>query len=62
MAKKDSGWRPTAAMDEYKGHAVWEYETGPQEINQGEVDGKPVFSRELKSKLGLLDDDVEPTE
>ncbi|WP_224333908.1 hypothetical protein [Haloprofundus halobius] len=60
--KKDSGWRPTAAMDEYKGFATWEYETGPQEINQGEVDGAPGFPLALKAKLGLVDDDVEPPE
>lgn len=39
MANQDTGWRPKGAMDAYKGYEVWEYNIGPHESNEGEVDG-----------------------
>lgn len=35
-------------MDTYGGYEVWEYESGPHEINQGVVDGDIEFDDELK--------------
>ena len=45
MAFKDSGWRPEGAMDAYGGYEIWEYERGPHEINEGEVDGEIDFDK-----------------
>jgi hypothetical protein len=39
MVHRDTDWRPKGAMESYKGHEVWEYEVGPHEKNDGEVDG-----------------------
>mgnify|MGYP006273570781 FL=1 len=39
MVNRDSGWRPKGAMDAFGGYEVWEYNVGPHEINDGEVDG-----------------------
>lgn len=39
MANKDTGWRPKGAMDAYGDYEVWEYNIGPHETNEGEVDG-----------------------
>lgn len=40
MANRDSGWRPMGATDSYEGFEVWDFEHGPHEINEGEVDGE----------------------
>ena len=39
MATEDTGWRPKGGLQEYGGYEVWEYDHGPHEENQGEVDG-----------------------
>jgi hypothetical protein len=39
MTKKDLNWRPRGAAETYRGKEVWEYNIGPHEINEGEVDG-----------------------
>jgi len=39
MAHKDSGWRPDGAMDAFGDYEVWEYNLGPHEINDAEIDG-----------------------
>lgn len=38
MSHKDSGWRPTGADHEYKGHPVSDHGIWPHEINTGQVD------------------------
>jgi len=40
MATEDTGWRPKGGLDEYKGHKVWEYESGPHEENRRESEGE----------------------
>ena len=44
MVKRDSGWRPDGAMDAFGDYEVWEYNVGPHELNEGEVDGQIDFS------------------
>jgi len=40
MVNRDSGWRPKGAMDAFGDYGeIWEYNVGPHEINDGEVDG-----------------------
>lgn len=34
----DSGWRPTGDGMQYKGYEVWDYDRGPHEINEGQVE------------------------
>ncbi|WP_199174957.1 hypothetical protein [Halegenticoccus soli] len=51
MSHKDSGWKPKCGLESYRGHDVWEYECGPHEVNQGEVDGVIEFEAELKDGL-----------
>lgn len=43
MVNRDSGWRPKGAMDAFGGYEIWEYNVGPHEINDGEVDGEIDF-------------------
>ena len=43
MVNRDSGWRPDGAMDAYGGYEVLEYNVGPHQINEGEVDGEITF-------------------
>jgi len=45
MAHKDSGWRPEGAMDAFGDYEVWEYNLGPHQINEGEVDGEIDFGK-----------------
>jgi len=45
MAHKDTGWRPDGAMDAYGGYEVWEYNLGPHEINDAEIDGDIDFEK-----------------
>lgn len=47
MVNRDSGWRPEGAMDAFGGYEVWEYNVGPHEINEGEVDGEIKFDEYL---------------
>jgi hypothetical protein len=51
MVKRKVDWKPEAAVDTYKGYEIWEYEVGPHEINEGEVDGDVSFDEELKRDL-----------
>lgn len=40
MVNRDSGWRPKGAMDAFGDYGeIWEYNVGPHELNDGEVDG-----------------------
>ncbi|SFK82614.1 hypothetical protein SAMN04487950_1291 [Halogranum rubrum] len=43
MAHEDTGWRPKGGVEPYRGYDVWEYEIGPHEVNDGEVDGDISF-------------------
>lgn len=43
MVNRDSGWRPKGAMDAFGDYEVWEYNVGPHELNEGEVDGEIHF-------------------
>lgn len=48
MVNRDSGWRPDGAMDAFGGYEIWEYNVGPHEINDGEVDGEIDYSPYLE--------------
>ena len=39
MANRDTGWRPTEGLSTYRGLEVWEYNVGPHQVTEGEVDG-----------------------
>lgn len=68
MAHKDSGWRPDGAMDAFSYYEVWEYNLGPHEINEGEVDGKIDFDEyqdeegEFATSVDDLDDEHQDEE
>ena len=55
MVNRDSGWRPKGAMDAFGDYEVWEYNVGPHELNEGEVDGDIDFAAHLE------DDESFPT-
>jgi hypothetical protein len=55
MVNRDSGWRPKGAMDAFGGYEVWEYNVGPHEINDGEVDGDIDFG--FATSVEEIDDD-----
>ena len=57
MTHKDTGWRPDAGVESYKGYEIWEYESGPHEINDGTVDGDIEFAQELKDRVLGRDED-----
>jgi hypothetical protein len=40
MANRDTGWRPKEGLSTYKGFEVWEYNVGPHQQTEGEVDGE----------------------
>jgi hypothetical protein len=50
MGHKDTGWRPRGGVESYRGYDLWEYEIGPHEVNDGEVDGDISFDDETETK------------
>ena len=40
MANKDTGWRPSEGLSTYRDFEVWEYNVGPHQKTEGEVDGE----------------------
>ena len=62
MVNRDSGWRPKGAMDAFGEYGeVWEYNVGPHELNDGEVDGEiefgPYVEDDLETSVEELGDD-----
>jgi hypothetical protein len=49
MAHNDTGWRPKGVEESCGGYEVWEYEIGPHEVNEGEVDGDISFDDDEES-------------
>lgn len=39
MAHKDLDWKPEGGLETYRGMDVWEYDVGPHQQTEGEVDG-----------------------
>ncbi|MFB6304216.1 MAG: hypothetical protein ABEH47_03545 [Haloferacaceae archaeon] len=50
MAHEELDWRPDGAMETYRGMEVWEYNVGPHQLTEGEVDGEVDLSE-------VVDDD-----
>lgn len=38
MTHGDGGWRPTGAVESYKGLDVWDHDIGPHQFNPGQRD------------------------
>lgn len=39
MTNQDTGWRPKGVGQRYGGYDVWDHDSGPHQLNPGEVDG-----------------------
>jgi hypothetical protein len=52
MAHRDTGFRPNLGVEGYRGLELWEYDIGPQQKNDGVVDG----DIDLEELLGGIDE------
>lgn len=59
MTKRDLNWRPKGAAETYRGKEVWEYNVGPHETNEGEVDGDIKAEDLVDSALESVIEDVD---